>query len=157
LRGNTGGPPGEPPGGGGGGDDDGGPSLTGDEEDDGSQVLSDEEEIMEMPAPGGGVALERKGLRNIPQVRNYFMPYQQSYTAKLDVYRDRGNPRPSKYQKAIHQKYYSLIDKHLDREAETSGGVKAPKVPEPQYYNGASDTETFRKVVDHLAMLVPGK
>jgi hypothetical protein len=113
-RGNAEGPPGEPPGGGGGGDDDGGPSFTGDEEDNGSQVPSDEEEIVEMPAPGGGVVLERKGLRNIPQVRNYFTPYQRSHTAELDVYKDRGNPWPSKYWKAIHQKYYLLIDKHLN-------------------------------------------
>jgi hypothetical protein len=144
-RGNAEGLPGEPPGGGGGGDDDGGPSFTGDEEDYRSQAPSDEEEIVEMPAPGGGVVPERKGLRNMPQVRSYFTPYQRSHTAELDVYKDRGNPRPSKYRKAIHQKYYLLIDKHLDQEAETSGGVKAPKVPEPQRYSGASDAETFER------------
>lgn len=93
-KGNTGGPPGELPGGGGRGDNDGGPSFPGEEEDDGSQVPSDEEEIMEMPVLGGTVTKGR-GPRNIPQAKNYFMPYQWPYTAELDIYKDRGNPWPS--------------------------------------------------------------
>jgi hypothetical protein len=72
---------------------------------------------------------------NIYQKNKYC--HTKCWPSTPKVYRDRGNPWPSKYRKAIHQKYYSLIDKHLNREAETSGGVKAPKVLEPQRSNGA--------------------
>jgi hypothetical protein len=75
--------------------------------------------------------------------RNYNVPYQRSHTAELDVYRDRGGPRMTKYLRAIHNKFHRIIDDYVGVMVENPGGIKTPKVPDPRKYSGEIDTEVF--------------
>jgi hypothetical protein len=44
-------------------------------------------------------------LGNIPRALAYSTPYVRASTLELDVYKGRGDPRPMKHLKAIHEKY----------------------------------------------------
>jgi hypothetical protein len=78
-------------------------------------------------------------------VRNYNILYQQSHTTELDVYRDRGAPRKTKYLRAIHSKFHHIIDDYLGERVDNTNGMKAPKVPDPKAYRGKEDTEIFNR------------
>jgi hypothetical protein len=95
--------------------------------------------------PETGATPSRRNARNTPRVMNYNVPYQWSHTAELDAYKDRGNPRPSRYLRAIHNEFYQLINKQVSQAADMNNGVKTPKVPEPKPYDGAAHAEKFER------------
>jgi hypothetical protein len=118
-------------------------SYSGDEEDrGGSDPPTDEEEEVEGATHIEG-ATQRLSTRQTPSTRNYNVPYQQSHTAELDIYRDRGAPRTTKYLKAIHNKFHRIIDDYLGERVDNTNSVKTPKVPDPKTYQGEEDAEIF--------------
>jgi hypothetical protein len=47
--------------------------------------------------------------------------------------------------RAIHNKFYQLIDKQVSQAADTNNGVKTPKVLEPRPYDSAAHAEKFER------------
>jgi hypothetical protein len=119
-------------------------SYSSDEKDKGrSEPPTDEEEVEGAEEIEG--ALKRPKVGQKPNSRNYNVPYQQSHTAELDVYRDRGGPRMTKYLKAIHNKFHQIIDDYVGVRVENPGGIKTPKVSDPRKYSGEVDAEVFNR------------
>jgi hypothetical protein len=118
-------------------------SYSSNEEDKGgSEPPMDKEEEVKGAEEIEG-ALKRPKVGQKPNSRNYNVPYQWSHTAELDVYRDRGGPRMTKYLRAIHNKFHHMIDDYVGVRVENSGGIKTPKVPDPRKYSSEIDTEVF--------------
>jgi hypothetical protein len=119
--------------------------YSSDEEDEGgSEPPTDVEEEVEGAEEIEG-ASKRPKVGQRPNSRNYNVPYQRSHTAELDVYRDRGGPRTTKYLRAIHNKFHRIIDDYVGVMVENPGGIKTPKVPDPRKYSGEIDTEVFNR------------
>jgi hypothetical protein len=82
------------------------------------------------------------GLRDMPQALAYNTLYVRASTLELDAYRGRGDPRPTKHLRAIHEKYRNLIERQVSQEVKHSK-TKPPKVPEPKAYEGEDNAELF--------------
>jgi hypothetical protein len=117
-------------------------SYSSDEEDKGgSEPPTDEEEVEGAEEIEG--ASKRPNVGQKLNSRNYNIPYQRSHTAELDVYRDRGGPRMTKYLRAIHNKFHRIINDYVGVRVENPGGIKTPKVPDPRKYSSEVDAEVF--------------
>ena len=137
LSGNLGGSPSGGPGGD--GNDPSGSDFSGDEEDGGrSSPPTNEEEEVE-----GSQPLPQVKTRETCHSKNYNIPYQWSHTAELDLYKNRGTLRVTKYLRAIHEKYHHMIDDYVGERLKSNSGIKMPKVPEPKTYNSKDDIEIF--------------
>jgi hypothetical protein len=129
----------------GGREDSDGSSYSDDEEEGGGSgpPMDNEEEVEGAILVEG--ATRRSKDRQRSRSRNYNIPYQRSHTAELEVYKDRGAPRMTKYLRAIHNKFHHIINEYLGDRIENLSGVKTPKVPEPKAYRGEGDAEVFDK------------
>jgi hypothetical protein len=112
------------------------------EDEGGSEPPMDEEEELEGAEEIEG-ASKRPKVGQKPNSRNYNVPYQQSHTAELDVYGDRGGPRTTKYLRAIHNKFHCIIDDYVGVRVENPGEIKTPKVLDPRKYSSEVDTKVF--------------
>jgi hypothetical protein len=63
-------------------------------------------------------ATRRSKDRQRSRLKNYNIPYQWSHTAELEVYKDRGAPRTTKYLRAIHNKFHCINDEYLGERIE---------------------------------------
>jgi hypothetical protein len=97
----------------------------------GSEPPTDKEEEVKGATQIEGAAPRLKA-RQTSRARNYNVPYQQSHTAELDVYRDREAPRTTKYLRAIYNKFHCIIDDYLGGRVDNTNGMKALKVPDPK-------------------------
>jgi hypothetical protein len=129
----------------GGREDSDGLSYSDDEEEGGgSGPPTDDEEEVEGAILVEGATRRLKN-RQRSRLRNYNIPYQRSHTAELEVYKDRGAPRKTKYLRAIHNKFHCIIDEYLGDRIENLSGVMTLKVQEPKAYRGEGDAEVFDK------------
>jgi hypothetical protein len=102
----------------------------------------DEEEEVEGAEEIEG-ALKRLKVGQKLNSRNYNIPYQQSHTTELNVYKDRGGPRMTKYLRAIHNKFHHIINDYVGVRVENPGGIKTPKVLDLRKYGSEVDAEVF--------------
>jgi hypothetical protein len=112
------------------------------EEGGGSGPPTDDEEEVEGAIIVEG-ATRRSKARQMLSSRNYNVPYQWSHTAELEVYKNRGAPRTTRYLRAIHNKFHRIINEYLRERIENLSSVKMLKVPDPKAYSGKEDAEVF--------------
>jgi hypothetical protein len=112
------------------------------EDGDGSEPPTNDKEEVERTEEIEG-ASKRLKVRQKPNLRNYNVLYQWSHTTELDIYRDRGSPRMTKYLRAIHNKFHHIIDDYVEDRVENPGGVKTLKIPDPRKYSGEVNAKVF--------------
>ena len=71
------------------------------------------------------------------------MPTQWALIGKLDAYRDKGAPQPTKHLRVIHNGYCQQIHRHVCLRVNPRVNVRLPKVPEPRAYGSEENIEAF--------------